>query len=127
MSIVLRELFQRYCLTIEDVKPYLSEKYNIQSINDNLVLDDAEASSLIDIIYGRINNDVDIHYEENDDYLEENIDDEFSADDIADCPPKSQLPYTCGRLTCPYCGEIGQTFVDGTAYCRNCKRWYRYS
>lgn len=73
--------------------------------------------------------DNDIHNEENDDHLEKDVGC-FSFDkndDSADCPPKSQILYTYGKLTCPYCGEIGQTFVDGTAYCRNCRRWYCYS
>ena len=48
-------------------------------------------------------------------------------EDTPDCPPKSQLPYTHGRLSCPYCGQTGDTYVDGTAYCPKCRKWYCYA
>lgn len=137
MAIILKELFERYCLTSEEVKPLLSRKYNIYDIHDDLVLEDEQADYLIDSIYGKIDNDVDIHYEENDED-EDNWGDDFDDEDDwfesdeeyeeePDCPPKSQLPFTHGRLTCPYCGQMGDTYADGTAYCPKCRKWYCYA
>lgn len=140
MAVILRDLYQRYCLTSDDVKILLLNTYNIQNIHDDLVLDDEQAEYLINTIYGKIDNDVDIHYEgtcetdeiddrwyddfdEEDDYIDYNEEDE----DTPDCPPKSQLPYTHGRLSCPYCGQTGDTYVDGTAYCPKCRKWYCYA
>lgn len=138
MTVILKELFERYCLTIEEVKSFLSKKYNINNVQDDLVLEDDQAEYLIDTIYGKIENDVDINYSklttvenilnsDNDD--EEGGDDwgnEEEDEDIPDCPPKDQLLYTGGHLACPYCGKVGQTYMDGTAYCSNCRRWYCY-
>ena len=62
MTVILKELFERYCLTIEEVKPFLSKKYNINNVQDDLVLEDDQAEYLIDTIYGKIENDVDINY-----------------------------------------------------------------
>ena len=138
MTVILKELFERYCLTIEEVKPFLSKKYNINNVQDDLVLQDDQAEYLIDTIYGKIENDVDINYsklttvenilnsdndngEGGDDWSNEEED-----EDIPDCPPKDQLLYTGGHLACPYCGKVGQTYMDGTAYCSNCRRWYCY-
>lgn len=39
MTVILKELFERYCLTIEEVKPFLSKKYNINNVQDDLVLE----------------------------------------------------------------------------------------
>lgn len=154
MTVILKELFERYCLTIEEVKPFLSKKYNINNVQDDLVFEDDQAEYLIDTIYGKIENDVDINYsklttvenilnsdndngEGGDDWSNEKDDewtDEWGEDfyneeedeDIPDCPPKDQLLYTGGHLACPYCGKVGQTYMDGTAYCSNCRRWYCY-
>ena len=63
MAIILRDLYQRYCLTSDDVKTLLLNTYNIQNIHDDLVLDDEQAEYIIDTIYGKIDNDVDIHYD----------------------------------------------------------------
>ena len=54
MTVILKELFERYCLTIEEVKPFLSKKYNINNVQDDLVLEDDQAEYLIDTIYGKI-------------------------------------------------------------------------
>ena len=62
MTVILKELFERYCFTIEEVKPFLSKKYNINNVQDDLVLEDDQAEYLIDTIYGKIENDVDINY-----------------------------------------------------------------
>lgn len=154
MTVILKELFERYCLTIEEVKPFLSKKYNINNVQDDLVLEDDQAEYLIDTIYGKIENGVDINYsklttvenilnsdndngeggddwsnEEDDEWTDEWGEDFYNEEedeDIPDCPPKDQLLYTGGHLACPYCGKVGQTYMDGTAYCSNCRRWYCY-
>lgn len=142
MAVILKELFERYCLTIEEVEPFLSKKYNISNVQDDLVLEDEQAEYLIDMIYGKIEDDVDINYSklvtvENilnaEDDAEDDIDlfDDLNLfndldEDIPDCPPKYQLLYTGGSLACPYCGKMGNTYTDGTAYCSNCRRWYCY-
>lgn len=142
MAVILKELFERYCLTIEEVKPFLFKKYNINNVQDDLVLEDDQAEYLIDMIYGKIDNDVDINYSKlttvenilNADNDDEEWDDEWGDvfyiedgdEDIPDCPPKNQLLYTGGHLACPYCGKVGKTYMDGTAYCSNCRRWYCY-
>ena len=100
-------------------------------MNPSLVLTDEQANFIINSIYGEIENDVDIHHNDfsEDEYDDEDVYDEFDDedfnwfdsddddDDIPDCPPKSQLPNTCGRLSCPYCGQIGSTYIDVTANC----------
>lgn len=44
-------------------------------------------------------------------------------------PSKQSMLFTHGRMTpCPRCGsENIETFIDGTAVCHNCKRWYAYA
>lgn len=140
MAIELNTLYKRYCLSDDDVKSLLLEQYGINDLNPSLVLTDEQANFIINSIYGEIENDVDIHHNDfsEDEYDDEDVYDEFDDedfnwfdsddddDDIPDCPPKSQLPYTCGRLSCPYCGQIGSTYIDGTAYCNKCKKWYCY-
>lgn len=59
-------------------------------------------------------------YEEEED---EDITEE--EEDIPECP--DYLPFTNGRLSCPTCGCIGTTYIDGTAYCHRCRNWYRYA
>lgn len=46
-----------------------------------------------------------------------------------DPPSKRSMLFTHGRMTpCPRCGsENIETFIDGTAVCHNCKRWYAYA
>ena len=50
---------------------------------------------------------------------------EEEYEEIPECP--DYLPFTNGLLTCPRCGRIGTTYIDGTAYCRLCREWYRYA
>lgn len=49
-------------------------------------------------------------------------------DHLSFCPDLSEMPYYPGRITpCPLCGSTDiESYVDGSAYCHHCKRWYRY-
>lgn len=60
-------------------------------------------------------------------FFDDDDNDKFISFNKPVCPPKSKLPYTGGRLSCPYCGEIGETYCDGTAYCPKCRKWYCYA
>ena len=116
MAIELNTLYKRYCLSDDDVKSLLLEQYGINDLNPSLDHNDFSEDEY---------DDEDV-YDEFDDEDFNWFDSDDDDDDIPDCPPKSQLPYTCGRLSCPYCGQIGSTYIDGTAYCNKCKKWYCY-
>ena len=56
--------------------------------------------------------------------------DEYNIEEDGDeyIPDKSQMKYTHGVLSpCPYCGsEYIHTYIDGTAKCDKCNRWFCY-
>ena len=70
-----------------------------------------------------------------DDYYDDDDDEDYYYDD--DDEPLTGLgatedgPMICteGRMwPCPYCGSNDvQTYIDGTAQCHDCRRWYKYT
>ena len=56
--------------------------------------------------------------------------DEYNIEEDGDeyIPDKSQMKYTHGVFSpCPYCGsEYIHTYIDGTAKCDKCNRWFCY-
>ena len=52
----------------------------------------------------------------------------YSEDDIG-ATNDSEMVFTNGRLwPCPYCGYDGTSpYIDGTAQCDRCHRWFRYA
>ena len=55
-----------------------------------------------------------------------NDDDEITGLGATDDGP---MLCTEGRVwPCPYCGsDAVDTYIDGTAQCNNCHRWYKYT
>jgi transcriptional accessory protein Tex/SPT6 len=65
-----------------------------------------------------------------DNYYDNCEEDEYNIEEDGDeyIPDKSQMKYTHGVFSpCPYCGsEYIHTYIDGTAKCDKCKRWFCY-
>ena len=148
MAYILKELMVKYCISREEASLLLKYKYNFDVLSDDCIIEDEQAEYLIDTIYGKIENDVDLHYDpdeltdeeiadllyeaskEYEDYKEDLLGVSNGNEDIInpdDCPPKSQLTFAHGSLLCPCCGRDGTIFADGTAYCGNCNKWYCYT
>ena len=65
-----------------------------------------------------------------DDFLDEmDFDADGEGPDIFDAPDLKDMPYYDGRITpCPMCGSNNvESYVDGSAFCRHCRRWHRYA
>jgi transcriptional accessory protein Tex/SPT6 len=65
-----------------------------------------------------------------DNYYDNCEEDEYNIEEDGDeyIPDKSQMKYTHGVFSpCPYCGsEYIHAYIDGTAKCDKCKRWFCY-
>ena len=67
--------------------------------------------------------------EDEDMYEDDNNKDDDSHDDFEIQPDISEMVCTHGTMwPCPHCGSRDvQTYIDGTAKCRNCGGWYYYA
>ena len=65
-----------------------------------------------------------------DNYYDNCEEDEYNIEEDGDeyILDKSQMKYTHGVFSpCPYCGtEYIHTYIDGTAKCDKCNRWFCY-
>lgn len=68
--------------------------------------------------------------EEPNDYYDEDIwneEDTSLAEAELNPPPISYMRHTHGVLKCPYCGSSSiSSYIDGTAICQRCYKWFRY-
>lgn len=81
-----------------------------------------------------VKNEINDMYDEEiineDNYYDNFEEDEYNIEEDGDeyIPDKSQMKYTHGVFSpCPYCGsEYIHTYIDGTAKCDKCNRWFCY-